>query len=172
VTYVPKSTRHAPLLTPSRPNSYQEAIALRTGLGTAAKTQNSADKNPRETDDKNRIKRQLKTSPAFHQAHCERVQGTTMREQFRLEKLFLIRRLKNTTETSSCNNSHQKLKNSHQQEARLCARSCHRTEEKERKLEFSARASSLALWPLPESKSNGKTLPGCADYGAERENEK
>jgi hypothetical protein len=38
VAYVPKSIRRGPLLTPSRPNSYQEAIALETGLGTAAET--------------------------------------------------------------------------------------------------------------------------------------
>jgi hypothetical protein len=32
-------------------------LALETGLGTAAETQINADKNTRETDDKNRMKR-------------------------------------------------------------------------------------------------------------------
>jgi hypothetical protein len=85
VTYVSKSTRRAPLLTPSRPNSYQEAIALETGLGIATETQNNTDKNPCETDDKNRIKNQLKTSQIFHRPSY--AWGTTAKKRFRLEKL-------------------------------------------------------------------------------------
>jgi hypothetical protein len=50
-----------------RLNSYQEAITLGTGLGTVAETQNGADKNPCETDEKNQIKRQLETSQAFQE---------------------------------------------------------------------------------------------------------
>jgi hypothetical protein len=56
VAYVSKSTRRTLLLTPSRPHSYQEAIALKTGLGTAVKTRNGIGKDTSETDDKNQIK--------------------------------------------------------------------------------------------------------------------
>jgi hypothetical protein len=66
-----------PLLTPSRPNRYQKVIALGIGLEITTEIQNNTDKNPCETDDKNRIKNQLKISQIFHRTSYARVQRTT-----------------------------------------------------------------------------------------------
>jgi hypothetical protein len=75
-TYISKSNRRASLLTPSRPHSYQEVIALKIGLGTTAKTQIDTSKNTYEIDDKNRIKEYFIFSQALHQTPCGRVQKT------------------------------------------------------------------------------------------------
>jgi hypothetical protein len=66
VSYVPKSIQRAPLLTPSRLHSYQEAITLGTGLGNIAETRIGVSKNACEIDDKNRIKEQFISSQSFH----------------------------------------------------------------------------------------------------------
>jgi hypothetical protein len=70
---MPKSNRRASLLTPSRPHSYQEAIALEIGLGTTAETQIDASKNTYEIDRKNQIKKYFIFSQALHRTPCGRV---------------------------------------------------------------------------------------------------
>jgi hypothetical protein len=62
-------------------------LALRTGLGTTAKTRNDAGKNTCEIDDKNQIEEQFISSQAFYRTPSERVQEITTRVQFEPQNL-------------------------------------------------------------------------------------
>jgi hypothetical protein len=54
-----------------------------TELRTAAETQNGADKNPCETDNKNQIKTQFISSQPFHRTPGGCIQKITARKQFK-----------------------------------------------------------------------------------------
>jgi hypothetical protein len=56
--------------------------ALRTGLGTAAETRNSASKTTSEIDDKNQIEEQFMSSQAFHRTSGGCIQKITAGVQF------------------------------------------------------------------------------------------
>jgi hypothetical protein len=61
----------------------EKLSALRTGLGTAAETHNSASESTCKIDDKNRIEEQFISSQAFHRTPGGRVRETTVGEQFK-----------------------------------------------------------------------------------------
>jgi hypothetical protein len=77
LSYIPESTRCPRII----------LMALETGLGTTAKTQNGASKTMSEIDEKNRIEKQLMSSQAFHRTAGGRVREIIMEERFETRKL-------------------------------------------------------------------------------------
>jgi hypothetical protein len=65
-------------------------LAIRTSLGTTAKTQIGASQNTSEIDNENQIKEQFKSLLIFHRTPDERIQKITMVERFEPKTLDLF----------------------------------------------------------------------------------